>query len=147
MGEVFVSCVIDAPVERLWDLLRDFGGWSEWHPGVRECKIVNGHPGFCPRAVHRLVLADGSQMQETLLALSDRDRSFAYALTRSDGPLRDYTASVAVSPVTETSQSFLAWSARYSVNAADEAATTNVVAGILAAGFDGLRKRLGAASQ
>jgi hypothetical protein len=143
MADVFVSCVIDTPVERLWDLLRDFGGWSEWHPGVRQCEIVNGLPGFCPRAVHRLVLSDGSQMQETLLALSDHDRSFAYALTQSDAPFRDYTARVAVSPVTETSQSFLAWSARYSVDASDQAATAKVVAGILAAGFDGLRKRLG----
>ncbi len=142
MAEVFVSCVLDTPVERLWDVLRDFGRWSQWHPGVRECEIVNGLPGCCPRAVHRLVLADGSQMQETLLALSDHERSFAYALTQSDAPLRDYTARVALSPVTETSQSFLAWSARYSVDASAEAATANMVAGVLAAGFDGLRKFL-----
>ena len=34
MAEVRRSTVIDAPVERVWQLLRDFNGHDAWHPAV-----------------------------------------------------------------------------------------------------------------
>jgi uncharacterized protein YndB with AHSA1/START domain len=37
--KVFRSTVIDAPIETVWALLRDFNGHDRWHPAVEESHI------------------------------------------------------------------------------------------------------------
>ena len=38
------SAVIDAPIERVWEVLRDFNSHTAWHPAVGESSIENGEP-------------------------------------------------------------------------------------------------------
>ena len=42
MQRVTRSAVIDAPIERVWDVLRDFNSHDRWHPAVAESAIENG---------------------------------------------------------------------------------------------------------
>src|SRR5580700_558448 len=37
--EVESSGIIDAPLERLWDLVSDFSNLAHWHPDVAECRL------------------------------------------------------------------------------------------------------------
>jgi len=40
--EVESSGRIDAPLERLWDLVSDFSNLAHWHPDVTECRLESG---------------------------------------------------------------------------------------------------------
>ena len=42
MQRVTRSAVIDAPIERVWEVLRDFNSHDRWHPAVAESHIENG---------------------------------------------------------------------------------------------------------
>ena len=39
MVKVERSTVTDAPVDRVWSVLRDFNGHDRWHPAVKESRI------------------------------------------------------------------------------------------------------------
>ena len=40
--EVESSGIIDAPLEKLWDLVSDFSNLAHWHPDVTECRLESG---------------------------------------------------------------------------------------------------------
>ena len=40
--EVESSGIIDAPLEKLWDLVSDFSNLARWHPDVTECRLESG---------------------------------------------------------------------------------------------------------
>ena len=44
MVEVRQSTVIDAPVEDVWRVLRDFNGHDRWHPAIAASAIEAGAP-------------------------------------------------------------------------------------------------------
>ena len=44
MPRVVKSTIIDAPVDRVWSLLRDFNGFDRWHPAVATSAIERGAP-------------------------------------------------------------------------------------------------------
>ena len=67
------SAVIDAPIERVWAVLRDFNSHSAWHPAVGPSAIERGEPADQVGCVRNFTLKDGNQIREQLLALSDRD--------------------------------------------------------------------------
>ena len=66
--------------------------------------------------------------RETLLALDDEARSYTYTVIESPYPVRGYRATLAVTPVTDTGESLVTWSARFDCDAAAEPE--------LVAGFD-----------
>ena len=66
------SAVIDAPIDRVWAVLRDFNSHSAWHPAVGESQIENGEPADQVGCIRNFTLKDGNHIREQLLALSDR---------------------------------------------------------------------------
>ena len=44
MIRVTRSAIIDAPLERVWPILRDFNSHGAWHPIVAESRIERGEP-------------------------------------------------------------------------------------------------------
>ena len=71
MVKVERSTVIDAPVDRVWSVLRDFNGHDRWHPAVKESRIEERRPSDAIGAVRRFRLTDGATLRERLLTLSD----------------------------------------------------------------------------
>ena len=69
MVKVVKSTVLDAPVEAVWDVLRDFNGHDQWHPAVADSKVDRGEPSDKVGCVRRFHLADGSELREQLLTL------------------------------------------------------------------------------
>ena len=88
------STVIDAPVEAVWAILRDFNGHDAWHPAVATSAIENGEASDQVGCVRNFRLKDGSRIREQLLFLSDAKRSFGYCILEAQAPLRNYVASV-----------------------------------------------------
>ncbi len=44
MPEFTISRQIDAPVEKVWEVLNDFGGIHQWNPGVKHSALTSDGP-------------------------------------------------------------------------------------------------------
>jgi len=131
MPRVVRSTVIAEPVETIWAILRDFNGHDQWHPAVAESTI------------ERFRLADGSELREKLLTLSDADMAFSYCLLDTPIPLLNYVAHVRLAPVTDGDQTFWHWESRFDTPKGREAELTRLVGEeIYNGGFNAIRGHL-----
>ena len=44
MPEFTITRQIDAPVEKVWEVLNDFGGIQQWSPGVKHSELTSDGP-------------------------------------------------------------------------------------------------------
>src|SRR5271156_6611301 len=86
MVEVRRSTIVDAPLEDVWAVLRDFNGHEHWHPVVSSSVIEDDIDADQVGAVRNFQLADGGRIREQLLALSDAARNFSYCILEAPVP-------------------------------------------------------------
>jgi NADPH:quinone reductase-like Zn-dependent oxidoreductase len=141
------STIIDAPIDAVWAILRDFNGHARWHPAVAESRIEDGRAPDEAGCVRRFRLNDGGELREQLLNLSDRDRRFSYCILDAPMPLIDYVANVSLKPVTDGNRTYWEWSSSFTApeDRADELARL-VGEGIYEAGFAAVRGLFGQAA-
>lgn len=121
MAKVYVSDVIDAPIDRVWAVGRDFNGHGAWHPLIAESHIEDGLPSDRVGCVRNFTLTDGGHLRERLLAFSDLERFFTYSILVSPMPIENYVATFRCTPVTEGERTFVTWTAEFDVSPRDEA--------------------------
>jgi len=121
MAKVYVSGIIDAPVDDVWAYGRDFNGHGEWHPLIAESHIEGGKPSDQVGCIRNFKLTNGGHLREQLLSFNDLDRSFTYNILVSPMPIENYVATFAVKPITEGNKTFVEWFATFDVAPADEA--------------------------
>ena len=122
MIKVFSSSVIELPVESVWQRAKDFNGLPKWHPAATDSRIEPPHAAGVVGCVRNFALSDGSgRIRETLLALSEPDRSLTYDMLPG-GPLPfvDYVATMQFQPITDRDLTFASWSADFSVSDGQE---------------------------
>jgi NADPH:quinone reductase-like Zn-dependent oxidoreductase len=138
------STVIDAPVEVVWHLLRDFNSHAAWHPAIAASRIEAGEAGDVVGAVRAFRLSDGSRLRERLIALSDRHRELTYCLLEAPLPLDDYVATMRLRRVTDGDRTFVQWESRFRPPEDRAEALARLVAGdIYEAGFAALQRHFG----
>ncbi|MCF3936233.1 SRPBCC family protein [Acuticoccus sp. M5D2P5] len=143
MVKVVKSTIIDAPVEAVWEVLRDFNGHDRWHPAVVDSQMERGAPTDKVGGVRRFHLADGSELREQLLTLSDLDMAFTYCLLDTPIPLLNYVAHVRLSPVTDGDMTFWHWESRFDTPPGRETELRDQVAeNIYAAGMEAVRAHI-----
>jgi hypothetical protein len=140
MPQIVTSTVVASPAEEVWALLRDFAAIGDWHPALPPCEIENG-PADRVGCVRVFPLAGGHR--ETLISLDDRQRTIALAFGDNAGlPIRSYTSTMAVRPVTLSNQAYVEWSSRFDCDEADEdKAIAAVRDGVLVPGLQALERR------
>jgi hypothetical protein len=121
MAKVYVSGVIDAPVDKVWAYARDFNGHHEWHPLIAESHVEDGRPSDQVGCVRNFTLSNGGNLRERLLTFSDLDRFFTYNIIVSPMPIKDYIATFRCKPITEGDKTFIEWSAEFEVGPEHEA--------------------------
>ena len=137
---VIQSAVIDAPIDRMWAVLRDFNSHDRWHPAVARSRMENDVAGDVVGGVRRFSLSDGAELREQLLSHSDREYTFAYCILDSPLPLLDYMATVRLKPVTDGNQTFWDWRSQFRATDDRAAELKNLVGRqVYEAGFGGLR--------
>jgi NADPH:quinone reductase len=142
------TTVIDASVEAVWAILRDFNSHGAWHPAVSTSRIENAASGDQVGCVRNFRLKDGSRIREQLLSLSDAGRSFSYCVLEAQAPLRNYVASVRLCPVTIDDACFMEWRASFEPPPQQRAVLERFVREeIIDAGFGGLRRAVRAGGQ
>ncbi len=145
MVSVIRSTILDAPIEAVWELLRDFNGHDRWHPAVASSQIERGREADRIGCVRRFRLETGEELREQLLALSDAETTFSYCLLDTPIPLLNYVAHVRLIPVTDGDATFWHWQSRFDTPRGREAELGAMVGdGIYGAGFAAIRDELGA---
>jgi hypothetical protein len=146
MVKVVKSTVVEAPVESVWAVLRDFNGHDRWHPAVADSHIERGFSSDKVGCVRRFHLVDGSELREQLLTLSDIDMAFSYCLLDTPVPLFNYVAHVRLAPVTDGNMTFWHWESRFDTPAGREAELARMVGeDIYEGGFRAVREFMGLA--
>ena len=145
MAKVYVSGVINLPVEKVWAYARDFNGHHEWHPIIAESHIEGDKPSDQIGAVRNFKLSDGGHLRETLLSFSEHERTFTYDIIVSPLPLKNYIATFTCKPVTEGNKTFVEWKAEYDTLPEHEADLQERVGrNTFAVGIAALARKLGA---
>src|SRR5260370_23724998 len=143
MVRVAGSGVIEAPIERVWAVLRDFNSHTAWHPVVADSEIEGGEPSDQIGCVRRFTLRDGHRIREQLLALSDRDHVSTYCILDASVPLRRYVATLQLKRVTDGERTFWHWQSTFDAPPGRERELADMVGtGVYEGGFDGLRAYL-----
>lgn len=139
MAKVYTSSVIAAPVERVWEYLRDFNGLPNWFPGVTDSHIEPGKTAGQAGCVRNFGLEGGPRMREQLLAISDDSHSFSYKMLEGPLPVSSYQATVRLLPVTDGNQTFAELTSEF---ACAEKAEESGLAGFLSQTYHGAFERL-----
>jgi Polyketide cyclase / dehydrase and lipid transport len=140
--KVFVSCVVNAPVGRVWALIRDFNGLPGWTPFVAESRIELNAPADQIGCVRNFRLKDGGRIRERLLGLSDYDFSMTYSILESPMAVTNYVATLKLTPVTDGDRSLAEWSAEFDCAPTGEAElVAHIGRNVFLAGFRALQAR------
>jgi NADPH:quinone reductase-like Zn-dependent oxidoreductase len=143
MIRVTRSAIIDAPIERVWSILRDFNSHTAWHPIVAESRIERGEPGDQVGCVRDFTLHDGNHVREQLLTLSDRDHVSTYCILDATIPMRNYVATVELKRVTDGERTFWHWESTFDPPRGREREFADLVGrDVYEGGFAGLRAYL-----
>jgi NADPH:quinone reductase-like Zn-dependent oxidoreductase len=140
---VIRSAIIDAPIERVWAILRDFNSHTAWHPVVAESAIERGESPDQVGCVRSFTLRDGNHIREQLLTLSDRDHVSTYCILDATLPLRRYVATVTLKRVTDGERTFWHWESTFEPPRGREREFADLVGkNVYEGGFAGLRAYL-----
>jgi len=138
MAEVKVEQEIGASADRVWKLIRDFGGLKAWNPGIESCEVEGEGIG----AVRTIKMGTIS-LKERLEYLDDATRTFRYSIVEGPIPVSDYLATVSVSEA-GPDRARIEWGSRFEPKGASAADVTGLLQGVYKGGISSLRKSLGA---
>ena len=143
---VYITDVIDAPIERVWGVMRDFNGMPSYHPGIHQSIIEGEGPSDRVGCVRRLTLGAG-YVRERLLCLDDQNYAFTYEIIEGTLPVRGYVAGVRLHRITQGNRTFAEWWADFEVVGADsDAMVAQIGNSVFAAGFKAVATKLSGSS-
>ena len=145
LQRVVRSTIIDAPIERVWAVLRDFNSHDQWHAVVDASRIEGQDRSDQVGCIRSFTLKDGNRIREQLLTLDDREHKSTYCIVESSVPLLRYVATLSLKPVTDGNRTFWHWESSFGTPPGRERELRDVVAqGVYEAGFENLRRHLAA---
>ena len=97
MAKIHVTSVIQAPVARVWEYIRDFNGLPKWFPGVTDSHIEPGALANQVGCIRNFGLEGGPRIREQMLVLSDQDHMCNYKMIECPLPIANYVATVRLS--------------------------------------------------
>ncbi|TFZ02531.1 hypothetical protein EZ313_14820 [Ramlibacter henchirensis] len=143
LQKVVRSTIIDAPIERVWAVLRDFNSHDRWHDVVDKSRIEGAESSSQVGCVRNFTLNDGNHIREQLLALSDSEYKSTYCIVQATVPLQRYVATVTLKPVTDGNRTFWHWESSFATPPGRESELRDMVATeVYEAGFENLRRHL-----
>jgi hypothetical protein len=118
MPRAYYSTVFTESAFSIWQAIRAFDHYSWAGPGI-EANIEDCRAGDSVGAV-RLVVTPDRPIRQRLLAHSDIDRSYSYEFCDATPyPVRDYRATLRVTPITDGDRAFVEWWATFDCDDAD----------------------------
>lgn len=142
MARSYYSTIFDQTADEVWTVIRDFNNYPVWVDGAGKSEIEAGKSGDSVGAV-RNVLYNDVRRRQTLLALSDNERSQTYRFV-SEPPLhtRDFQATLRVTPVVDGNRAFVEWWATFDCDAEHYDERTAFFRDAFAGWLESLRRHL-----
>eukprot|EP01088_Endostelium_zonatum_P006082 TRINITY_DN18192_c0_g1_i1.p1 TRINITY_DN18192_c0_g1~~TRINITY_DN18192_c0_g1_i1.p1 ORF type:complete len:160 (+),score=32.36 TRINITY_DN18192_c0_g1_i1:64-543(+) len=146
--ETFQSDVINAPVDQVWNHIKNFldltwAGVSKSEPLDPARAKTDNLIG----SVRVLTIAPGKLLQETLLEYSETNRYYTYAITKHGddasvfpGKFQNYRATTRVQPVTESDTTFITWTFSFDGEQGTADLVSDIIKGVFQGGFMQLHK-------
>ncbi len=144
MAKVFVSTVINAPIERVWRVVRDFNGLPAWMAGMKASEIEGGKDATVVGAVRRLRMEGGDTvLRERLEQLSEGDYRITYAVLEGPVPAKSVVTSMRLRPITDSYGTYGEWTSQFQTEAGMEAEAVQFLTRVFNAGWRQLKRHLG----
>ena len=118
-NKVWTSRVIRAPVEKVWGVMRDFAGMGAWHEDITRMHMLGGVRSDKVSGIRDFYFGEG-HLNEELLHLCDRSRSFSYRITKSEIPWINYVSGARLWPVTANNTTFGVWTGDWDASPQDD---------------------------
>ena len=142
MATVTVSSVIDAPVEKVWAVIRDFNGLPSWHPRMTESRIEDGKAATELGCVRAFKVVTGATIREKLLDFSDKDFLVSYSIIETPQPITNHRATLRLRRVTDGDRTFGEWTADFDAPESEAAAVAKGMGeNVFQGGFNALKTR------
>jgi NADPH:quinone reductase-like Zn-dependent oxidoreductase len=140
MVEIVRSTIVDAPIEAVWALLRDFAASGPIPVGGEPGMVEDGRAATVVGAAR---VAGSGAWREQLLDLDDRNHVVRTCLTDTPLPLYGYVSRQQLRRVTDGDATFWQWRASFATDPYREADLAERVAEqVMAAGFAAIRARV-----
>ncbi|SMF73671.1 Polyketide cyclase / dehydrase and lipid transport [Tistlia consotensis] len=118
-NKVWTSRVLRAPVEQVWGVMRDFAGMAAWHEDITRMHMLGGVRSDKVSGVRDFHFGEG-HLNEELLHLCDRSRSFSYRITNCEMPWINYVSGARLWPVTAGGATFAVWTGDWDASPQDD---------------------------
>jgi uncharacterized protein YndB with AHSA1/START domain len=143
MARAHASTIIKAPIETVWNIVRDFNGLPNWAPAVAKSKIEDGLDADVVGCVRSFHLHDGTHVRERLLSLDDARHTFTYNFEKPAFPIENYRATIRLMPVTHSDTTFAEWEATFDEHPGDEGKyASHISRNVFAAGWKSLKAKI-----
>ncbi len=114
MGKCYNSTVVDASIEEVWEMIKDFHQLSWGDKVITKVEIVGEISGTEIGAKRIL----NEAFHETLLSVDNKNFSFTYSIDDGPGPVSkdsvsNYVGKVSLYPVTDSGETFVEWISTY----------------------------------
>jgi Polyketide cyclase / dehydrase and lipid transport len=145
MARAYASSVINAPIDKVWDRIRDFNALANWHPAVAKSAIEGGEPSGQVGCVRVLTLQNGATIREQLLEMSDLGHHYSYSILEGPLPVANYRATLRLRRISDGNRTYGEWSASFDPDPPEkqEEAEDFVSNAVFQGGFDALKKHFG----
>jgi carbon monoxide dehydrogenase subunit G len=118
MGSTYQSTIVNAPVDKVWERIRNFHDLS-WATNVVEKLEIVGDNKADQVGTKRVL---NGVFHETLQAVNELDHSFQYTIDDAPGTpvaeARNYVGKVSLLPITEGGGTFVEWKSSWDDNVA-----------------------------
>ena len=138
MASVKVSDRINAPIEKVWDLVGDFGGIQRYSSGFKSVQCTGAGVG----AIRTITLPNDAQIQERCELLDAARHTLDYSIVAGALPLTGYLARIQLAQDGDGTR--IEWSSSFEPKGISDSQATTMVEGIYTGGIKGIKKALGA---
>lgn len=118
-NKVWTSRVLKAPVEKVWGVMRDFAGMGAWHNEITKMHMLKKARADKVGGIRDFYFGEG-RLNEELLQLCDRTRSFTYRITQCEIPWLNYVSGPRLWPVTANNTTFGVWTGDWDASPQDD---------------------------
>jgi uncharacterized protein YndB with AHSA1/START domain len=118
-NKVWTSRVIRVPVDKVWGIMRDFAGMGAWHQDITKMHMLGGARSDKVSGIRDFYFGEG-HLNEELLHLCDRSRSFSYRITKCEIPWINYVSGARLWPVTANNATFGVWTGDWDASPQDD---------------------------
>ncbi|MEU6796681.1 SRPBCC family protein [Nonomuraea wenchangensis] len=137
MASTSVSRVLPASPQQVWDLIGGFHALPGWLPYIPESTMLEGG------RVRRLANLDGGVIVERLMAFSETERHYTYAIIEAPFPVSGYLSTLRVHPVPGREDAAeVQWSGCFTPTGVSEREAVNLFTTIYRDGLEALHNAM-----